>query len=191
MKYDPMTRLLHLLVAAGITGQMLISQVMITPKPGRVANGWFELHENLGIFLFGAVSVYWLWIIARTLRQGEPMLLFPWFSRRRLEDLWEDTRATLQALRQGRLPVDNGPTPFPSAIQGGGLLVGLALAASGTVIALGMGENGETTPFIHMIKEGHETIAPLMWAYLAVHPLMGLLHQLAGHHTLSRMFGRG
>lgn len=33
--------------------------------------------------------------------------------------------------------------------------------------------------------------APLMWAYLAVHPAVGIVHQLAGHQTLSRMFRLG
>ena len=34
-------------------------------------------------------------------------------------------------------------------------------------------------------------VGNLMWAYLAVHPVLGVLHEIAGHRTLSRMFRFG
>jgi hypothetical protein len=104
VKYDPLTRVLHLLVAAGVTMQMLISQVMVYPKPGRLPNSWYEIHETVGIGLLAAVSIYWLWIIARTLTRGEAMRLFPWFSPHLLGDLRDDVVETAQAALRLRLP---------------------------------------------------------------------------------------
>ena len=119
MKYDLFTRVLHLFVAAGVTSQMLTSLVMVTPKPGRRPNLWYEAHEAIGI----------------------------------------------------------------------GLLLALFLAGTGTVLAIGMASDGGLSMPLHAIKELHETAGPLMWAHLIAHSLLGLLHQLAGHGSLSRMFG--
>jgi magnesium-transporting ATPase (P-type) len=41
------------------------------------------------------------------------------------------------------------------------------------------------------VKETHEAAGTVMWVYLVLHPAMAILHQLAGHDTLGRMFGRG
>ena len=188
MTYDRLTRLFHLLVVLGIITQMLSSLVMVAPKPGRIPNEWFELHENVGISLLAVVSLYWLWIAARTLIRGGAFLMFPWFSRRHLTDLWADVRATFQELRQGRLPSDDRTRPLPAAVQGAGLALALVMAGTGSAMAFGMEPNGAMSAPLHAIKEVHESLASLMWVYLATHPTLGLLHQLAGHGSLSRMF---
>ena len=189
MKYDPATRLLHLLVAAGVTAQMLTSLAMVTPKPGRLPNLWYEAHEAVGIGLLVAVSIYWLWATARAFVRGEGMMLFPWFSRRRLLALRDDAIRTVGELGHLHLPTDAVPRPLPRAMQGLGLLLALFLAGSGTALAMGMAPDGGLSPLLHAVKEMHETAAPLMWAYLIAHPLLGVLHQLAGHRSLTHMFG--
>ncbi|CAA7626827.1 cytochrome b/b6 domain-containing protein [Magnetospirillum sp. SS-4] len=191
MKYDPLTRILHLLVAAGVTAQLLNSLVMIHPKPGRLPNVWYEVHEGVGLAVLAVVMAYWLWVAVRSVAQGEAPMLFPWFSRRRLAELADDVRATGRELRRCRLPAETQSRPLPAAIQGIGLLLALFLAASGAVLAVGAAPTGGWPPAVRMVKEAHEAVAPLMWAYLAVHPLLGVLHQLAGHRSLSRMFGPG
>ncbi|MEW5729615.1 MAG: cytochrome b/b6 domain-containing protein [Pseudomonadota bacterium] len=191
MKYGPMTRILHLLVAAGVTSQMLTSLVMVHPKPGRLPDGWYGVHETVGIGLLAVVSAYWLWILGRTLSRGEPLMLFPWLSGKRLAALRDDTVETGRAALGLRLPAGDEPQPLPAAIQGIGLLLALLLAATGTAIELGMAPDGGPSPLLRGVKEVHESMAPLMWAYLVAHPLLSLLHQLAGHRTLSRMFGLG
>ena len=188
MKYDPLTRLLHLSVAAGVTLQLLTSLVMVTPKPGRTANSWFEIHENVGIAVLAVVAIYWLWVAARAARRADGGMLFPWFSRRRLRELGEDALATLTDVARLKLPRDDGPRPLPSAVQGLGLLLVLFMAGTGTILAIGMAPDGAKSAPIHAVAELHETAAPLMWAYLIGHPLLGFLHQLAGHGSLGRMF---
>lgn len=192
MRYDFLTRLLHLTIAIGIPVQMLTSLVMVHPKPGRLPNQWFEVHETLGLVLFGVLLTHWIWSLLRTtLISREPLMLFPWFSRKRLAAVAQDIRATGRELIRFRLPSSESVRPLPAAIQGVGLLLGLFLASSGTILALGMGPDGSMSEFVHSVKEVHETAAPLMWAYLAVHPVLGIAHQLAGHDTLNRMFNFG
>ncbi|MGE5548672.1 MAG: cytochrome b/b6 domain-containing protein [Solirubrobacterales bacterium] len=191
MKYDPLTRLLHLLIAVGITAQMLTSLVMVDPKPGRPPDQWFEIHETLGVALLFVLLAHWLWSVARHFMYAEPMLLFPWLSRPRISDLAADVRASLREVRHGRLPADDRARPLPSAIQGLGLILGVFLAATGTAMAVGMGPQGQMGPVLHAVKEMHEAASPLMWAYLVVHPALAILHQFAGHRSLSRMFGWG
>lgn len=189
MKYDPLTRILHLLVAAGVTAQMLTSLVMVYPKPGRLPNQWYEIHETIGLGLLGVVGLYWLWIAARTAFRGHPMMMLPWFSMRRLEALRADTAETVRAMSHLRLPSGGEARPLPAAVQGLGLLLALALAGTGTAIDLAMAPDGGLSPLMHGVKEVHEAMALPMWAYLVIHPLLGLLHQVAGHHSLNRMFG--
>jgi cytochrome b561 len=191
MRYDPITRVLHLLTAAGVTSQMLTSLVMVYPKPGRLPNGWYEVHETLGIGLLAVVSAYWLWIVGRTMARGEPMMLFPWLSAQRLAALRDDVVESTRAALTLRLPAGDQPRALPAAVQGIGLLLALLLAGTGIAIEIGMAPDGGLSPLLRGVKEVHETMAPLMWAYLVAHPLLGLLHQLAGHRTLSRMFVPG
>ena len=189
MKYDPLTRLLHLFVALGVTTQMLSSLVMIYPKPGRLSNQWYEVHEAAGISLLAVVSLHWLWALARTIWRGETLMLFPWLSTTKLRALWEDVVETLDGLRHARLPDGRETKPLPTAVQGAGLLLALFMAGTGTILALGMAPDGGLSLLLRAVKDVHEAAAPLIWVYLIAHPLLGLAHQLAGHRTLSRMFG--
>ncbi|CCG41109.1 cytochrome b/b6 domain-containing protein [Magnetospirillum molischianum] len=190
-KYDSLTRFLHLSLAVGITTQMFVSLVMITPKPGRIANSWYSVHEVLGIVLLAVLLVYWLRAVLKTIRGGEPLMLFPWFSAARLGALGRDIGATLSDALRFRLPNDGETVrPLPAAIQGLGLLVGLFLAGTGMVLALTITPGIALSPTLHDIKELHEAFGPLMWGYLAIHPTLAIIHQLAGHKTLNQMFGR-
>jgi cytochrome b561 len=190
-KYDSLSRLLHLSLAVGITTQMFVSLVMITPKPGRIPNSWYSVHETLGIVLFAILVVYWLRAVLKTIRTGDPLMLFPWFSAARLGALAKDIGATLADAVRFRLPPDGDDIrPLPAAIQGLGLLVGLFLAATGTILALTITPGVALSPTLHDIKELHEAFGPLMWGYLAIHPTLAIIHQLAGHKTLNQMFGR-
>lgn len=189
MKYDPLTKLLHASIALGVSLQMITSLVMIYPKPGRLPNQWYEVHEWMGIALLGIVSIHWLWAVGRTLARGDAMLLFPWFSWARLDQLGRDIAETAREALRGRLPAGDEPRALPAAVQGLGLLLALGMAATGTALAMGMAPDGGLSPWLRVVKEVHESLAPVMWAYLLVHPLLGVIHQIAGHGSLRRMFG--
>lgn len=190
MFYDRITRILHAVIALGIVVQVLVSTVMIVPRPGRVANGWWEIHENLGLFLAVILIVHWLWTIRATIRAGGSYLLFPWFSKVKLTAVVKDVRDSLDEVRRGRFPHSDAPRPAPAALQGAGLLLATWLGLSGTVIAIAIA-NGGLPPSLRFIREAHGIAGNLMWVYLAVHPVIGVFHEIAGHRTLSRMFRFG
>jgi cytochrome b561 len=188
MTYHPISRLLHLLLGVGIVSQLATSLVMAPPRPGRPENLFYEMHETVGIGLLAVVALYWLWMVARSWRGNGVGGLLPWFSSARRRDLWADIVATAGEMRQLRMPTDDGPRPLPMAVQGLGLLLALFMAASGTVIGISMGPDGHLPALVDLVKELHESAASLMWVYLIGHSLMGALHQVAGHRSLSRMF---
>ncbi|WP_167525425.1 cytochrome b/b6 domain-containing protein [Roseomonas genomospecies 6] len=63
MPYDRVTCLLHAVIACGITLQMLFSLVMVYPRPGRLPNAWWEVHEIAGLLLVAALGLHWVWSI--------------------------------------------------------------------------------------------------------------------------------
>ena len=191
MKYDRFTRLLHLLMVIGVMLQLLTSLAMDYPKPGRPENEWYEFHEIVGLCLFGIFIVHWLWSIIGSLVFGEALMLFPWGSARRRSELMQDIRTTAEELRHFRLPVSDRLQPLPAAIQGLGLLLGLFMAATGMVLFFGIDPNVKMSNLTHDVKEIYEAAATLLWVFVAIHPTLGILHQLAGHKSLSRIFDFG
>jgi len=191
IRYDLFTRLLHLCIVVGVVSQMLVSLVMVYPKPGRPENAWFELHEMVGLSLLGVFTAHWIWSIVKMRVFAEPLLLFPWFSTQARRALQQDLIETLREVRQFRLPYSRTATPLPAAIQGLGLLLGLFLAATGAIIFFGMEADGKMSGLIHGVKEVHGAVSVLMWVYLAVHPTLGILHHFAGHDVLTRVFWFG
>ncbi|MCW9035419.1 MAG: cytochrome b/b6 domain-containing protein [Alphaproteobacteria bacterium] len=187
MHYDRLTRLFHLFLAFGIALQMIVSLGMTHPKPGRAGDFLFEIHEVLGITLLGVLVTHWLWSMVRP---GKVPLaqLIPWFSSTRRTAVWNDARTFGEGLVKLRLPDNSEPSPLAGAIQGLGLIVATILAASGLVIFLYAPENGKMIGWLHDVKEIHEVLGPLMWGYLALHAGAGLLHQLAGHQSITAMF---
>jgi cytochrome b561 len=188
MKYDTLTRILHGLAALGVASQMLTSLVMVYPKPGRLPNEWYEVHEVVGISLLAIVSMHWLWAIGRIMVRGETLMLFPWLSRSLLSDLGRDIAETAREALRGRLTGGDETRSLPAAVQGAGLLLALLMAGTGTSLAIGMAPDGALSPTLRTVKEIHEAMAPVMWTYLIAHPLLGILHQLAGHRALNKMF---
>lgn len=191
MPYDRVTRFLHAVIAGGITVQMLVSLVLVYPRPGRLPNAWWEVHEIVGLLLVAALGLHWAWSLGQTAVKGTPFLLVPWFSATRLKALGDDLVAMVAEIRSGRFPHSDEPRPLAAAFQGLGLLLASFLAVTGLVMFFGMADDGAMGPAVGALKEAHETAAPLMWAYLVAHPALGIAHQFAGHRSLSRMFGPG
>ncbi|OEJ67727.1 cytochrome b/b6 domain-containing protein [Magnetovibrio blakemorei] len=186
MHYDRFTRLLHILLALGITVQMAVSLGMTHPKPGRAGDILYDVHELLGAALLGVLVLHWLWSMTRSGQVGIGRL-FPWFSITRINDLKTDIGRYRKALGHGRLPESDESSALAGAFEGLGLIVGTALAVSGTLILVYAVEGQRMTGWLHDIKEIHEILGPLMWGYLGVHAAAGFAHQLSGHGSLSAM----
>ncbi|MBF0263059.1 MAG: DUF1924 domain-containing protein [Magnetococcales bacterium] len=187
MYYDRITRLLHLLIALGIAGQLAVSLVMIHPKPGRAGDLFYAFHETWGVALLGLLVIHWIWRMVRS----EPAPLarfFPWLSPARLGELWADGKNLMRQVRQGGLPHETTPGALACAVQGLGLLAATALGVTGTIFMLYVEPNVRPEGWLHDIKGLHEGLGVAMWAYLGLHAAMGIVHQWVGHGSLVAMF---
>ena len=187
MHYDHFTRFLHLLLAVGISIQLLISEIMTHPKPGRLGDIFYEIHEYLGLALLGVVVLHWLWAAIR--RGSVPFTqLFPWLTPSCYYPLWEDTQRYLSHTTRLRLPKSESPSPLANAIQGLGLATALLLGITGIILFLNAPPEGQRmTGWLHDVKEVHEAFGSILWVYLFAHTSMGLLHQLVGHNSVHSM----
>lgn len=172
------TKVLHLILAAAVVHQLLISLLMQAPGRGRAGDSLFELHELGGLLSLATLVIFFIWTATR--KTGTPTgLLFPWASPQRMRALAADIRLHVAGARRGTLPVTES-SPLASATHGLGLLIALLMAATGAA--------GYFLEVARPLLGVHETVAPLMWAYLIGHAGLAVLHQLAGHRILQRMF---
>lgn len=189
MHYDRITRMLHASLALGIILQVIASTMMTVPRPGRDANVWWDIHQNLGLILGVVLVVHWLWTLRRSVARGEAYMLFPWFSAKKLRLLFDDVRDTLDSVMHGRLPEPDKPRPLPAALQSVGLILATYLSFSGAIALLYIGTSRQTWPdAVGMLLELHEVAGNLMWAYLVVHPLIAVAHEVAGQPLIRKMF---
>src|SRR5579871_3281416 len=137
MKYGKSIRLLHSLLALGITTQLLLSLVMEQPRPGRVFSTLqstsFTAHEYIGVALLAVLVVHWALTALGRVTEGLGHFL-PWFTPARRQRL----AAELRELLRLRIDDPERQNALAGAIQGLGLLIALCAAITGTAIYLGM-----------------------------------------------------
>lgn len=176
------TRLLHGLLLLAVLWQLIGSDFIERPRASRPGNAMYEVHEVVGLATLGLVLAFWLWSVLRR-RETLFAALFPWFSATRLKAIADDVGRHWALLKRFRLPGGVAETPLASAVHGLGLLAALAMAATGAVIY------AQTMPGGPALKL-HKAAANLMWAYVVAHAGLAVLHQMAGHRVLQRMFWR-
>lgn len=177
------TRLLHVGLLLAVLWQLIGSNFMEAPRPGVSENGFYEVHEIVGIATLSLVIAFWIWTALR--RRETPIgALFPWFSAPRRSAVWADLKTHWEWVRQFKLPTASNETPLASAVHGLGLLTALAMGATGALLFTQDVPGGLTL-------EVHKTIATLMWAYVVGHSAIAVVHELAGHQVFRRMFGAG
>jgi len=175
------TRILHLMLLLCVVHQLAGSQFIHRPIPGEPA-GWLYLqHEYVGLATMPVLLGFWMWSLVR---RGETSLgrLLPWFSPRRLGDLWRDLTSQLRLIARLQVP-DDEDGAFASAVHGLGLLVATLMTASGTIYFFLEG-SAAGRPYLSV----HKLSANLMWAYLVGHAGIAVLHHLLGSDIFSRMF---
>lgn len=176
------TRLLHGALLLSVLWQLIGSNFVERPRPARPGNTMYEIHEFVGLATLGLVLAFWIWTLLRR-RETPFAALFPWFSGQRLKAVRDDLARHGAELKQFRLPGGEAETPLASAVHGLGLLVALAMGATGAwlfTLALPGG----------VVLQAHKLLANLMWAYVVGHAGLAVLHQFSGHAVLQRMFGR-
>jgi len=164
---------LHWLVALTIIAQLGLSLVMQSPGRNRPGDSFFEIHEKLGIAATAILVLFWIWSMVRT---GETRFkaFFPWFSPHQLGLVFADARNLFGPVHEG-----GRERPFASAVHGLGLVVATVMAVSGLL--------GYFIASARSLLGVHETVAPLMWAYLVGHVAMSLIHDLRGDRIIRPM----
>jgi len=187
MKYGRVTRILHVLVAVGVSFALLASLVMRTPKPGRVLTPLQsfgnEAHEIVGMAVLVVLALHWMVFVSGHAYKGIGHF-FPWFSKTRMDAVLSDIRKLIK-LNVGDPELEDS---FSGAFEGLGLIAGSILAASGAVLFLGIAENGAMSAAIHAVKDFHEFWGPIMWGYLGIHAGATLVHVALGHRSVLSMF---
>ncbi|MEP6657392.1 MAG: cytochrome b/b6 domain-containing protein [Betaproteobacteria bacterium] len=187
MRYSQPIKILHALFALGITLQLLLSNVMRQPRPGRLRTAWealtFTVHQYVGLALLLVLIAHWLLHLVGQLPKG-PLHFFPWFSRERIG------RLKAEAKEFFRLKLGDPETQdaIAGAIQGLGLVIATLLAITGSLIFFGMADDGAMSATTRAIRRVHTTLAPLMWGYLGIHIAATLVHLIAGHRSVFAIF---
>lgn len=171
------TRLLHLLIFATVSFQMVASLIE-EPHLNPPENFWFEVHEKVGLASLTVLFAYWAWALFRRREKGITSL-FPWFSLKRISAVVRDARAHLRTVGSGKIPSAES-RPLASSVHGLGLIVATALALTGTL--------GYFFPSMRFLLNVHEVLVWPMWIYLAGHAVMGTVHELLGEGVIQNMF---
>ena len=167
------TKLLHWMVALAIITQLGLSLAMQSPGQNRPGDSLFEIHEKVGIAATILLMAFWLWSIARS-DETRLVAFFPWLSPSQLRLVAMDARRIFAPLGKGRTE-----RSFASAVHGLGLIVATIMSLSGLL--------GHFVAPAKPLLEVHETVAPLMWAYLVGHVAISLIHELRGEKIIGPM----
>jgi len=191
--YDHLTRWLHVGFVLGVPLQLLSEEFMKHPKlVDRVPRvrtaaeaNFFEMHEIVGMTLFTVVVLHILW--STTKSGGGLGRLFPYFGAGGCGKLVNELKQ-IPGWLGGKLHENAEDSVLAGAIHGLGMLLILAMGATGSTIFFGMDEvTGQVRGFVHDMKELHEGLGALVWIYLIGHVGMVVLHRLKGHDLLSRI----
>ncbi|MGA9852278.1 MAG: cytochrome b/b6 domain-containing protein [Gammaproteobacteria bacterium] len=176
-------RLLHLLLAIGVTAQLFIGSFMHSPHPGRPDSMGFEAHEIIGAAVLALIILHWLWSCSHP-NEGLRHL-FPWTRqglRKVVAEFW-------QGVRYLRLP-PGGPGKdggLAGLVHGLGLLAITAMVITGGTFYLSrMAGAGRGT--LEIIEDIHDTFAVIVWVYWGGHLGVTVLHSLLRQPVLKRMF---
>ena len=85
-----------------------------------------------------------------------------------------DAKRILAPLQHGQ-----NERPFASAVHGLGLIIATIMALSGIL--------GYFIASARSLLGVHETVAPLMWAYLIGHVVISVVHELKGERVIGPM----
>lgn len=183
MLRDNFTKLLHALIALGVSGNLIISLFMVPAELGVKGDASYLVHQWTGLGLFATLLAYWLWKFAGNLPQGW-RYFFPWFSKAAYSAIWFELRVLLR-LRLREVP-ESGV--LSGAIHGLGLLTASVMAATGSVQYLLLERYFVSSSLFELSKAIHELFATLMWAYLIGHVVMAAMHHALGHKSIAAMF---
>jgi cytochrome b len=179
LRYDPATRLIHVLLATvGIAA--LVSGQFAGDYRHAVHVG-FDVHRWIGIVLAVVLGARLVWgfIGPAGVRFVQWLPVTP----TRLRAVRDDVGALLRL----RLPAREGHEGIAGCVQAIGLGAFVWVAATGTLMWIYLEPGARATGWLHTVKELHEAGQPVLLAYLAVHVGAVVAHSIAGHPVWPRM----
>ncbi len=184
--WDRPTRFLHLGLALTVTVQLMVSLFMVAPGSRHpstlVTHGGFIVHEWVGLAALLIVLLHWTWSVLGSGTAGIGHL-FP---------LDRDGRrlmvTELRGLLAGRISRGGPRGGVAGLAHGLGLLAVTAVAATGGLLFVLFPPHGSTAAVTRVIREMHELLSELVWAYWFGHIGMAVLHEIRGEGVLQRMF---
>jgi len=189
MRFSRGVRLLHLSIVLGVLVQLASEQLMKVPKPGETVRPmealFLAVHEWDGFIVLG-LSVFYLLYLAN---EGDDWKrLFPWLSAGGCKGLWEEIRSDIPGWLHGRLRPPTEAHYLAGTIHGMGILLAIALGATGVLIFMGLESGGGANSDVQLLRGLHSELGTLMWIYLSGHAGMSIIHQMKGHNVLGQMF---
>ena len=184
------TRWLHLLIALGITTQLILSLILVPPDEldgaseiGKIA---MEGHEIVGLVTASLLLLHWIWLFMRS-SDLKFQNLFPWFSAAGLQQIKSDIQFLISHKTLPKARDHGGLSGF---VHGLGILVAssLALTGVGLYIVIDFTQQGADNPLFENIAEVHELLASLMWTYLVAHVLAAAWHEYSGERIIPAIF---
>jgi cytochrome b561 len=193
MRYDRVTKLLHIGIALAVLTQLACSEFMRHPHPHpkhvrtALEAGMYEVHEWVGIAAFALVVLRIIWGFVGPEKRSWARL-FPWFSSDGRAEMARQLREEVPGWFMGRIS-DDPNSALAGSIHGLGLLTVLGMASTGLFIFLTMGEDGTVDSLTHTVMEIHaDVLGNLIWAYVIGHVGMAMIHKLLGHDLVREMF---
>ncbi len=189
MKHEKSSRTLHLLLMLTVTFQLLSEQFMQAPKPGeqisQIAALFFSLHQAAGIVVLIIATTYLITVVDR---EESKLRLFPWLDSGLRKNLIAEAIRDIPRWFRGVIPPPDQAHLIAGTVHGIGLMLATGLGVTGSIIYLGIENDGSMSKPLHAIKEFHEILGTVMWIFVSGHLFMAILHQIKGHRTLQGMF---
>jgi cytochrome b561 len=187
-QWHTITRLLHGLMAVGIIGQLVFSQLMVAPDELKDATALqkfaLEAHELLGLATVGIMLLHWLWML---FPRSDVLFsnLFPW-GPSGLKRVWGDV---LHIINKRHLPEVGNESGLAGFVHGLGFLIATLMAASGFALylVLDWGDGAGSDSF-ETYADIHGLVANFMWVYLIAHVIAAVWHEYRGQRLIAGMF---
>ncbi len=178
-EWDHTTKLLHWLLAAIMTYQMIMG--LFT----HASYTYLYLHEGGGIAAIIILVIEWMWIFAK----GQFSLFFPW-APQAIQPVFVDIKNIFRL----KLPSGGSVPGLANFWHGIGLIIFSLMGITGLLLLFNLpshsiigvtSQNYELNTQLGLI---HITISYVAWVYLGSHILTALIHEFTGDHHLQRMF---
>lgn len=162
---------------------------MKLPKPGESAGElealFLLMHEWNGFIVLGIVVFYLMHLADGG---SEWRRIFPWLGAPGCKGIWREICTDIPGWFKGKLRSPGESHYIASTVHGLGILLLIALGATGTVMFIGIEPDGNMDRETKLLKDLHSSLGDLIWIYFLAHSGMALIHQLAGHRVFQDIF---